>query len=64
MADFDQFANQGGAAAGDPAEAEAALKASQELLDEAAPAASAAGFGAGPLETPESEDELDVEEDY
>ncbi|MCU1421350.1 MAG: hypothetical protein JWN36_1001 [Microbacteriaceae bacterium] len=64
MADFDQFANQGGAAAGDPAEAEAALKASQELLEEAAPAASAANFGAGPLETPESEDELDVEEDY
>ncbi|MCU1421083.1 MAG: hypothetical protein JWN36_734, partial [Microbacteriaceae bacterium] len=26
MADFDQFANQGGAAAGDAAEAEAALK--------------------------------------
>lgn len=63
MADFDQFANQGGAAAGDPAEAEAALKASQELLEGAAPAASAAGFGTGPLEN-DDESHDDVEEDY
>lgn len=50
MADFDQFANQGGAAAGDPDEVAAARAEAEELLKKSAPAANAADFGGGPLE--------------
>jgi hypothetical protein len=49
MAAFDQFANQGGAAAGDAAEAAEALATAAALLKESAPAANAADFGGGPL---------------
>jgi hypothetical protein len=59
MATFDQFANQGGAAAGDPAEAAAAQVAADELLKQTADAADAADFGGDPLgeldETPAQE---------
>jgi hypothetical protein len=59
MATFDQFANQGGAAAGDAAEAAAAQAEADELLKKSADAAGAADFGGGPLgaldETPASE---------
>jgi hypothetical protein len=48
MADFDQFANQGGAAAGDPEEAAAAHAKADELLKSASEANSA-DFGGGPL---------------
>jgi len=51
MADFDQFANQGGAAAGDPEEVAAARAEAEELLKQTADAANAADFGGGPLET-------------
>jgi hypothetical protein len=46
---FDQFANQGGAAAGDEDEAAAALEKADQLLKDSAPAAMAAEFGGGPL---------------
>lgn len=49
MATFDQFANQGGAAAGDEAEAAAAQAEADELLRQTADAAQAADFGGGPL---------------
>jgi hypothetical protein len=49
MATFDQFANQGGAAAGDAAEAAAAQASADELLKQGADAADAADFGGGPL---------------
>ncbi|WP_394770699.1 hypothetical protein [Lacisediminihabitans sp.] len=49
MATFDQFANQGGAAAGDAAEAAAAQASADELLKQTADAAGAADFGGGPL---------------
>lgn len=49
MAEFDQFANQGGAAAGDPDEAAEARKVAAELLKKSAPAADAADFGTEPL---------------
>ena len=49
MATFDQFANQGGAAAGDEAEAAAAKAEADELLRQTADAAQAADFGGGPL---------------
>ena len=49
MATFDQFANQGGAAAGDEAEAAAAQAEADELLRQGADAARAADFGGGPL---------------
>jgi hypothetical protein len=48
MADFDQFANQGGAAAGDPEEAAAAQAEADELLKSASEADSA-DFGGEPL---------------
>jgi hypothetical protein len=49
MATFDQFANQGGAAAGDESEAAAAQAEADELLRQGADAAQAADFGGGPL---------------
>lgn len=49
MATFDQFANQGGAAAGDAEEAAAAKSEAEELLRQSAEAAQAADFGGGPL---------------
>ncbi|HEY8912379.1 hypothetical protein [Lacisediminihabitans sp.] len=49
MATFDQFANQGGSAAGDAAEAAAAQASADELLKQTADAAGAADFGGGPL---------------
>ncbi len=49
MATFDQFANQGGAAAGDESEAAAAQAEADELLRQSADAAQAADFGGGPL---------------
>lgn len=49
MATFDQFANQGGAAAGDETEAAAAQAAADDLLRASADAAEAADFGGGPL---------------
>ena len=49
MATFDQFANQGGAAAGDESEAAAAQAEADELLRQGADAARAADFGGGPL---------------
>ncbi len=53
---LDQFANQGGAAAGDEAEAAAARKKADELLKESADAANDADFGTGPLGShPESD---------
>ncbi len=52
MATFDQFANQGGAAAGDETEAAAAQLAADELLRASADAARAADFGGGPLGEP------------
>lgn len=57
MADFDQFANQGGAAAGDPDEAAAARAEAEALLKKTAPAANAADFGGGPLEPDAAEPE-------
>ncbi|MCU1414043.1 MAG: hypothetical protein JWN80_1383 [Microbacteriaceae bacterium] len=55
---FDQFANQGGAAAGDEDEAAAALKQADELLKESAEAANGADFGGGPLGShPEEQDD-------
>lgn len=49
MATFDQFANQGGAAAGDAADLAAAKSEAEALLRESAEAARAADFGGGPL---------------
>ena len=49
MATFDQFANQGGAAAGDESEAAVAKAEAYELLRQSAAAAQAADFGGGPL---------------
>ena len=49
MATFDQFANQGGAAAGDESEVAAAKAEADELLRKSADAAKAADFGGGPL---------------
>lgn len=49
MATFDQFANQGGAAAGDADEVAAARATAAETLKKSAPAARAADFGGGPL---------------
>jgi len=49
MSTFDQFANQGGAAAGSPDEAAAAREQADELLKQSAPAAADADFGGGPL---------------
>lgn len=49
MAEFDQFANQGGQAAGDPAEAAAAQVKADNLLKKSASAARAADFGGDPL---------------
>ena len=49
MATFDQFANQGGAAAGDASEAAAAQAEADELLRQSADTAQAADFGGGPL---------------
>ena len=49
MATFDQFANQGGAAAGDESEVAAAKAEADELLRTSADAAKAADFGGGPL---------------
>jgi len=49
MATFDQFANQGGAAAGDESEAAAAKAEADELLHQSADASRAADFGGGPL---------------
>jgi hypothetical protein len=65
MATFDQFANQGGAAAGDESEAAAAQAEADELLRQSADAARAADFGGGPLgahpepETADQPDELE-----
>jgi hypothetical protein len=65
MATFDQFANQGGAAAGDESEAAAAQAEADELLRKSADAARAADFGGGPLgahpepETADQPDELE-----
>ncbi|HEY0260199.1 MAG TPA: hypothetical protein VGC18_10145 [Lacisediminihabitans sp.] len=62
MGTFDQFANQGGQAAGDPEEAAAAQVKADDLLKKTASAANAADFGGGPLgsnadaEPQESED--------
>ena len=59
MATFDQFANQGGAAAGDADEAAEALATAAALLKKSAPAASAADFGGGPLGShPEESDSV------
>ena len=59
MATFDQFANQGGAAAGDAEDVAAAKAEAEALLRKSADAAGAADFGGGPLgahpETPASE---------
>lgn len=49
MATFDQFAGQGGAAAGDEQEAAEAQARADELLKQSADAAEAADFGNGPL---------------
>jgi hypothetical protein len=49
MSTFDQFANQGGAAAGDDAEVAKAQREADELLKQSASAADAADFGGGPL---------------
>lgn len=49
MATFDQFANQGGAAAGDETEAAQAKAEADELLRQGADAAKAADFGGEPL---------------
>lgn len=49
MSTFDQFANQGGAAAGDDAEVAEAQKSANALLKKSAKAANAADFGGGPL---------------
>ncbi len=49
MATFDQFAGQGGAAAGDEKEAAEAQARADELLKQSAGAAEAADFGSGPL---------------
>ncbi|CAN5161995.1 hypothetical protein BH09ACT1_BH09ACT1_15410 [soil metagenome] len=49
MSTFDQFANQGGAAAGDDAEVAEAQREADELLKQSASAADAADFGGGPL---------------
>ncbi|MCU1513481.1 MAG: hypothetical protein JWO10_571 [Microbacteriaceae bacterium] len=58
MAEFDQFANQGGASAGDPDEAAAALDTAEELLKQSADAANAADFGGGPLGSHPEDDEV------
>ncbi|CAN5242529.1 hypothetical protein BH09ACT2_BH09ACT2_10690 [soil metagenome] len=70
MATFDQFANQGGAAAGDESEAAAAQAEADALLRRSADAARAADFGGGPLgahpeETavPDTADQPDVLEE-
>jgi hypothetical protein len=63
MATFDQFANQGGAAAGDPAEAAAAQAEADELLRNSAGAADAADFGGGPLGAHPEPDEDDATDD-
>ena len=63
MATFDQFANQGGAAAGDESEAAAAQAEADELLRQSAGAAQAADFGGGPLGAhpePDSSDQPDT----
>lgn len=49
MSTFDQFANQGGAAAGDDAEVAEAQKSANALLKKSVKAANAADFGGGPL---------------
>ena len=49
MLTFDQFANQGGAAGGDAAEAAAAHIEANKLLRQRAAAARSADFGGGPL---------------
>jgi hypothetical protein len=49
MATFDQFANQGGAAAGDESEVAVAKAEAEELLRQRADVAQAADFGGGPL---------------
>jgi hypothetical protein len=60
MAEFDQFANQGGAAAGDADEAAAARETAAALLKKSAPAANAADFGGEPLGShPEDDEESD-----
>lgn len=51
MATFDQFANQGGAAAGDESEVADAKAEAEELLRQRADVAQAADFGGGPLGT-------------
>lgn len=56
MSTFDQFANQGGVAAGDDAEAAAAQRDADELLKQSASAADAADFGGGPLGNAPEED--------
>ena len=73
MAEFDQFANQGGRAAGDPEEAAAAQAKADELLRSAGEGDSA-DFGGGPLGShgshgshaePESADDTEsVEPDF
>ena len=60
MATFDQFANQGGAAAGDESEVAAAKAKADELLRQSADAAQAADFGGGPLG---AHPEADADED-
>ena len=70
MAGFDQFANQGGPAAGDPEEAAAAQAQADELL-KSANEADSADFGGGPLgshaehdsDEPEAADEAEAEDD-
>lgn len=49
MSTFDQFANQGGSAAGDDTDAAAAQVEADRLLKGSAPAAAAASFGGAPL---------------
>jgi hypothetical protein len=63
MADFDQFANQGGAAAGDDAEAAEAQRAADDLLRSTVDAAHAADFGGGPLGAHPEPDSSDVHTD-
>ena len=70
MADFDQFANQGGRAAGDAEEAAAAQAKADELLRSASEGDSA-DFGGGPLGShgshaePESADDTEfIEPDF
>jgi hypothetical protein len=64
MATFDQFANQGGAAAGDADEAAEARAKAADVLKKSAPAARAADFGGGPLGShPEESEALRTDED-